>query len=551
MAPPDYVPIDLAVIEVYPSGHGGPTAAPSSEKGGPPCPTRTSRATSPPSPTRSPPPTCEVTGTIPAELDGRYLRNGPNPIGPRTRRPTTGSSATAWSTACASVTARPSWYRNRWVRSARRGRGPRRGAPPRARSTRTWTPPPTPTSCGSASASSPSSRPGARPYELTDELDTVGPSDLGGTLPAGFTAHPKQDPVDRRVARRELLVGLGQPGAAPGASSDERATSPTAASSRPPAARWCTTAPSPSGGSSSTTCRSCSTSTPPWPASVCRTTGRPDYPARIGLIDRRDPTPTCGGSTSTPATCSTRSTPTTTATRSCSTSCAGPKMFDGAAAGPSTSGTPTLWRWTIDTAAGTARGRAAQRRRRGVPPHRRAPHRPPPPLRLRRPRASTDRGRDSRGGIVKHDLDRGTDEVLDLGRRQRPERVRVRAPRRRRRARTTAGSSASPTSPTADSQRPRRPRRRRPRRRTRWPGCTSPSGCPSASTATGSPRRPASWGPRPGGGARGVAATVRAMADDEAGAVSRSSPKRSAPADPDRRPPATSPRLDPGVRRGL
>ena len=32
-----------------------------------------------------------------------------------------------------------------------------------------------------------------------------------------------------------------------------------------------------------------------------------DYPARIGLLPRsRDPAPTCGGSTSTPATCSTR-----------------------------------------------------------------------------------------------------------------------------------------------------------------------------------------------------------------------------------------------------
>ncbi len=35
---------------------------------------------------------------------------------------------------------------------------------------------------------------GARPYELTDELDTVGPSDFGGTLPGGYTAHPKRDP---------------------------------------------------------------------------------------------------------------------------------------------------------------------------------------------------------------------------------------------------------------------------------------------------------------------------------------------------------------------
>ena len=32
------------------------------------------------------------------------------------------------------------------------------------------------------------------PVELTDDLETVAYSDFGGTLPAGFTAHPKRDP---------------------------------------------------------------------------------------------------------------------------------------------------------------------------------------------------------------------------------------------------------------------------------------------------------------------------------------------------------------------
>ena len=36
---------------------------------------------------------------------------------------------------------------------------------------------------------------GVRPYELTDELETVGPSDFCGTLFAGYTAHPKRDLV--------------------------------------------------------------------------------------------------------------------------------------------------------------------------------------------------------------------------------------------------------------------------------------------------------------------------------------------------------------------
>jgi carotenoid cleavage dioxygenase-like enzyme len=34
---------------------------------------------------------------------------------------------------------------------------------------------------------------GPLPYELTDELDTVGPCDFGGSLPGGFAAHTKLD----------------------------------------------------------------------------------------------------------------------------------------------------------------------------------------------------------------------------------------------------------------------------------------------------------------------------------------------------------------------
>ena len=50
---------------------------------------------------------------------------------------------------------------------------------------------------------------GPLPYELTDELDTVGPYDFGGTLPGGFAAHTKLDHAHRRAARHRLLLGLG------------------------------------------------------------------------------------------------------------------------------------------------------------------------------------------------------------------------------------------------------------------------------------------------------------------------------------------------------
>src|SRR6476619_3308204 len=58
-----------------------------------------------------------VTGTIPVELDGRYLRNGPNPFGP------VDPDGYHWFTGDGMVhgvrlrDGRAEWYRNRWVRS--------------------------------------------------------------------------------------------------------------------------------------------------------------------------------------------------------------------------------------------------------------------------------------------------------------------------------------------------------------------------------------------------------------------------------------------------
>ena len=59
-----------------------------------------------------------VTGAIPRELNGRYLRNGPNPMGP------VDPAKHHWFTGAGMVhgvrlaNGRAQWYRNRWVRSA-------------------------------------------------------------------------------------------------------------------------------------------------------------------------------------------------------------------------------------------------------------------------------------------------------------------------------------------------------------------------------------------------------------------------------------------------
>ncbi|MEY4032080.1 MAG: hypothetical protein RL573_992, partial [Actinomycetota bacterium] len=59
----------------------------------------------------------EVTGVLPCELDGRYLRNGPNPIG------AVNEEKYHWFTGHGMVhgirirDGRAEWYRNRWVRN--------------------------------------------------------------------------------------------------------------------------------------------------------------------------------------------------------------------------------------------------------------------------------------------------------------------------------------------------------------------------------------------------------------------------------------------------
>jgi carotenoid cleavage dioxygenase len=131
-----------------------------------------------------------VTGRLPDGLDGRYLRIGPNPW-PLPEGPY------HWFTGAGMVhgvelrEGRAASYRNRWVRTdaeaERLGEAPR-GGPPQpmydASNTNVLA------HAGRILAMTE----GCMPYELTPDLDTVGRTDFGGPLPAGFTAHPKLDP---------------------------------------------------------------------------------------------------------------------------------------------------------------------------------------------------------------------------------------------------------------------------------------------------------------------------------------------------------------------
>lgn len=132
----------------------------------------------------------EVTGTIPADLDGRYVRNGPNPVA-------ADPAAYHWFTGNGMVhgvrlrDGGAEWYRNRWVRDAvtagQLGEEDRGG--------------PHHNEAGDTAVNTNVASIGGRtfalveagsyPIELTDELETVARNDFDGTLAGSYTAHPK------------------------------------------------------------------------------------------------------------------------------------------------------------------------------------------------------------------------------------------------------------------------------------------------------------------------------------------------------------------------
>jgi carotenoid cleavage dioxygenase len=132
-----------------------------------------------------------VTGRLPAELSGRHLRNGPNPLD-------LDDPGAHWFLGPGMVhgvrlrDGRAEWYRNRWVRSqqvaASLGEqwpgGPVHAGMDFAANTHV---------IAHAGRTLATVEAGPLPYELSPELDTLGPCDFGGTLPGGFAAHTKLD----------------------------------------------------------------------------------------------------------------------------------------------------------------------------------------------------------------------------------------------------------------------------------------------------------------------------------------------------------------------
>lgn len=133
----------------------------------------------------------KVRGQIPAELDGSYVRNGPNPVTP----PNPGSYhwflGTGMLHALRLKGGQALWYRNRWVRgnevSTALGEPPKPG--PRAEGFDA----PNTNVIGLAGATWAIVEAGGYPVRLDSELNTIAHDPFGGTLKHAFSAHPHLD----------------------------------------------------------------------------------------------------------------------------------------------------------------------------------------------------------------------------------------------------------------------------------------------------------------------------------------------------------------------
>ena len=129
-----------------------------------------------------------VEGSIPAELDGWYLRNGPNP------RQATGHwfSGDGMIHGVRIEGGRAAWYRNRWVRTESFEK-----AFPiyNADGTRNLHSSVANTHVVNHAGKTLALVESSLPYEITNDLETVGAYDFGGKLADSMTAHPKICPT--------------------------------------------------------------------------------------------------------------------------------------------------------------------------------------------------------------------------------------------------------------------------------------------------------------------------------------------------------------------
>ncbi len=130
-----------------------------------------------------------VAGAIPAGLDGRYLRIGPNPVQPR-------PAGYHWFTGDGMVHGlrieggKARWYRNRWIRSADVSRklGEAPIPSPRGDTSTVNT-----NVLGIDGRTFALVEAGTAPIELSDTLESIAYNPFEGTLKHAFSAHPHRD----------------------------------------------------------------------------------------------------------------------------------------------------------------------------------------------------------------------------------------------------------------------------------------------------------------------------------------------------------------------
>lgn len=136
-----------------------------------------------------------VRGAIPPELDGLYLRNSFNSHPLRPVRQPHAFLEDGMVHGLRIGARRAQWYRNRWVSTDGLAQVAGR-APPNGPADRCW-------SFRSAANISVVAHAGrvfalgetGLPYELSEQLETIGRYDFGGGLTRSMTAHPKRDPA--------------------------------------------------------------------------------------------------------------------------------------------------------------------------------------------------------------------------------------------------------------------------------------------------------------------------------------------------------------------
>ncbi|MER6911886.1 carotenoid oxygenase family protein [Streptomyces sp. NPDC000594] len=136
----------------------------------------------------------EVTGRLPPELDGTFVQIGPNPIAPPRILPYLFLIADGMVHGVRIRDGRAEWYRNRWIRRASVSR--RLGEPrvPRTPGGKMLHDNPNTKVIRLAGMNLALAEAGCLPALLSDELSTLGYTDLGGVSP-GFSAHPSRDPA--------------------------------------------------------------------------------------------------------------------------------------------------------------------------------------------------------------------------------------------------------------------------------------------------------------------------------------------------------------------